>query len=254
MVLGADRKLAANDEVLASLFFATIAVDPTTNLYKLFIDSKTRKIDIGAKQIFNNVSDVGGNPIYIAFTDVAPANLTDEKLTIARGLIIDEIKRIVEGGLDRATQVLSEHIDQLHTVAGAPLEYETLTGDESRKLNAGEDMDRPPPGDKIQSVPESGQSDPKPPPTTRPFCRPAPPGGADRPNDCHPDRPGFRRSGEAHSCDREAAAACGPARRLRREFVDEWRARSDPQRNTRAQDSRTALRPGGERTQHTRQS
>ncbi|HEX7419439.1 MAG TPA: hypothetical protein VF505_06110, partial [Thermoanaerobaculia bacterium] len=91
---GADRKLDANDEVLASLFFDNIAGDPTTNLYKLFIDSKTRKIDIGAKQIFNNVSDVGGNPIYIAFTDVAPANLTDDKLTVARGLIVDEIKRI----------------------------------------------------------------------------------------------------------------------------------------------------------------
>jgi len=77
----AERKLDANDEVLAGLFFDNIASDPTSNLYKLFIDSKSRKMDIGAKQIFNSVGDVGGNPIYIVFTDVSPANFTDEKLT-----------------------------------------------------------------------------------------------------------------------------------------------------------------------------
>lgn len=90
----ADRRLDANDEVLANLLFDNIAGDPTTNLYKLFIDSKTRKMDIGAKQIFNSVGEVGGNPIYIAFTDVAPANFSDEKLSAVRALIVDEIKRI----------------------------------------------------------------------------------------------------------------------------------------------------------------
>ncbi|HEV8657008.1 MAG TPA: hypothetical protein VGS96_00130, partial [Thermoanaerobaculia bacterium] len=91
---GADRKLDANEEVLANLFFDNIAGDPTTNLYKLFIDSKTRKMDIGAKQIFNNVGEVGGNPIYIVLTDVAPSNFNDEKVVAIRTVITDEIKRI----------------------------------------------------------------------------------------------------------------------------------------------------------------
>ncbi len=90
----AERDLDANDEVLAGLFFDNVAGDPTTNLYKLFIDSKTRRMDIGAKQIFNKVSDVGGDPIYIVLADVAPANFTDEKLAAVRGIIVDEIKRI----------------------------------------------------------------------------------------------------------------------------------------------------------------
>jgi Zn-dependent M16 (insulinase) family peptidase len=99
---GADRKLDANEEVLVNLFFDNIAGDPTTNLYKLFIDSKTRKMDIGAKQIFNNVSDVGGNAIYVALTDVAPSNFNDEKLAAIRTLITDEIKRIASWPDDSA--------------------------------------------------------------------------------------------------------------------------------------------------------
>ncbi|MEG3164850.1 ATP-dependent zinc metalloprotease FtsH [Sphingomonas sp. PB2P19] len=89
-------------------------------------------------------------------------------------LIDDEIKRIVEGGLDRAKHVLSEHIDQLHTVAGALLEYETLTGDEIKKLIAGEDMDRPVPGAKTASVPKAGTSIPKTRRPNGPFGSPTP--------------------------------------------------------------------------------
>ncbi len=89
-------------------------------------------------------------------------------------LIDDEIKRIVEGGLDRAKQVLSEHIDQLHTVAGALLEFETLTGDEIKKLIAGEDMDRPTPGAKTSTVPRAGTSIPKTRRPNGPFGTPTP--------------------------------------------------------------------------------
>src|SRR5207247_1792582 len=37
----ASRDLDAGEVLLADLFFSAIAGDPTTNLYKLFIDSKT---------------------------------------------------------------------------------------------------------------------------------------------------------------------------------------------------------------------
>ncbi len=49
-------------------------------------------------------------------------------------LIDTEIKRLVEGGLNRAREVINGHTEQLHTVANALLEYETLTGDEIRSL------------------------------------------------------------------------------------------------------------------------
>ncbi|HEY3055804.1 MAG TPA: hypothetical protein VGK31_07735 [Thermoanaerobaculia bacterium] len=107
----ADRKLDANEEVLANLFFDNIAGDPTTNLYKLFIDSRTRTMDIGAKQIFNNVGDAGGNPIYIVLTDVAPSNFNDEKLAAIRAVITGEIERIAS--LSDGSKELKEFNDRI---------------------------------------------------------------------------------------------------------------------------------------------
>src|SRR3546814_5497156 len=59
-------------------------------------------------------------------------------------LIDAEIKSIVEGGYVRAKEVLTENIDQLHALAKALLEYETLNGDEIKRVMAGEKIDRGP--------------------------------------------------------------------------------------------------------------
>jgi cell division protease FtsH len=41
-----------------------------------------------------------------------------------------EVRRLVQGGLDEARRILTERIEDLHSVAKALLEYETLSGDE----------------------------------------------------------------------------------------------------------------------------
>ncbi|MGH6997767.1 MAG: ATP-dependent zinc metalloprotease FtsH, partial [Phenylobacterium sp.] len=45
-------------------------------------------------------------------------------------LIDAEVKRLVQGGFDEARRILTEKLDDLHTLAKALLEYETLSGDE----------------------------------------------------------------------------------------------------------------------------
>ena len=92
-------------------------------------------------------------------------------------LIDTEIKRIVEGAHDRAKQVLTDNIDELHALAKALLEYETLTGEEINKAVKGEDIGRGE-GDKNRppSLASGGSSIPK---TRRPkggFGDPAPQG------------------------------------------------------------------------------
>jgi cell division protease FtsH len=57
-------------------------------------------------------------------------------------LIDSEIRQIVTAGYDRAKHVLTENIDQLHALAAALLELETLSGDEIKKVMAGESIDR----------------------------------------------------------------------------------------------------------------
>jgi cell division protease FtsH len=91
-------------------------------------------------------------------------------------LIDDEIKTIVEGGLNRAKELLGKHIDQLHLLAGALLEYETLSGDEIKKLIAGEEIGRVDNGPKGPPVAAGGTSIPRTRRPKGPFGTPAPQG------------------------------------------------------------------------------
>jgi cell division protease FtsH len=52
-------------------------------------------------------------------------------------IVDEEVKRFVEDGYDTAQKVIRENIDDLHTIAKALLEFETLTGDEIRGLMDG---------------------------------------------------------------------------------------------------------------------
>ncbi|MFM8376265.1 MAG: ATP-dependent zinc metalloprotease FtsH, partial [Phenylobacterium sp.] len=45
-------------------------------------------------------------------------------------IIDEEVKRLVQSGYDEAKRILTDRIEDLHTLAKALLEYETLTGDE----------------------------------------------------------------------------------------------------------------------------
>ncbi|NCU11671.1 MAG: ATP-dependent zinc metalloprotease FtsH, partial [Sphingomonadaceae bacterium] len=58
-------------------------------------------------------------------------------------LIDAEIRALVEGGHKRATKILKDNEDQLHLLAKALLEYETLTGDEITELLQNGKIDRP---------------------------------------------------------------------------------------------------------------
>jgi len=91
-------------------------------------------------------------------------------------LIDSEIKRLIDNGHQRATQVLTENIDQLHAVAGALLEYETLTGDEIKRLAAGEPIGRDDGGANAKPLPAAGTSIPKTKRPNGPFGNPAPAG------------------------------------------------------------------------------
>ena len=57
-------------------------------------------------------------------------------------LIDDEIRRLIEEGETTARQVLTAHMDDLHKLAKALLEYETLSGAEVTTLLTGGELDR----------------------------------------------------------------------------------------------------------------
>jgi Zn-dependent M16 (insulinase) family peptidase len=83
-----------NERVLLDNFLTIVAGDANTNLYKKFIDSKTREIDTGAQGIFSYADDAWGTPIWIGLSDVPAANQTPEKAAEIRQKIMDEFARI----------------------------------------------------------------------------------------------------------------------------------------------------------------
>ena len=108
---------------------------------------------------------------FLGYSSSQPTHMSNETAQ----LIDHEIKSIVEGGLTRARTLLTEHLDQLHLLAEALLEYETLSGDEIKKLIAGENIGRVEKGPKTPVV-AVGTSIPKTRRPSGPFGNPSPAG------------------------------------------------------------------------------
>ena len=80
-------------------------------------------------------------------------------------LIDSEIRSLVDNAHERATNILSTETDKLHLLAGALLEFETLTGDEIKDLLDNGKLERPdapkgavlPPQVRGSSIPKAGK-------------------------------------------------------------------------------------------------
>ena len=77
-------------------------------------------------------------------------------------LIDSEIRLLVDGAHERATDILKTNEDKLHLLAQALLEYETLTGDEIKELLDSGKLDRPQnPGGTARPVAAQGSAVPR---------------------------------------------------------------------------------------------
>ena len=97
--------------------------------------------------------------VFLGHSVAQSKNLSDDTAAI----IDSEIKLIVQNAYARATDVLTTHIEELHMVAKALLEYEMLSGDEIKGLLRGEPIirdlsDEPVNTGPRSSVPSTGGS------------------------------------------------------------------------------------------------
>ena len=120
---------SAEDMTLLELFGDTFAGDSTTNLYKLFVDSKTKVMDLGATGVFNNVDRDKGHAVAFILADVAPSNLTQETIAAIRDKVTAELARVAafpDGSAelkefnDRALSRVSETERQLANFVNTP--------------------------------------------------------------------------------------------------------------------------------------
>jgi cell division protease FtsH len=75
---------------------------------------------------------------FLGYSQSRPMRMSNETAQ----LIDAEIKRIVNGGYEQAKKLLKKHLKELHILAEALLEYETLSGDEIKELLKGVKPDR----------------------------------------------------------------------------------------------------------------
>jgi Zn-dependent M16 (insulinase) family peptidase len=94
VVWPADRNFDVSERSLFDLFLETFAGDATTNLYKLFVDSKTRQTDFGAQSVGAGFQEEDGHATTILFGDVPVAKMNDKDLSDARSRILAELERV----------------------------------------------------------------------------------------------------------------------------------------------------------------
>ncbi|MEM6355497.1 MAG: ATP-dependent zinc metalloprotease FtsH [Pseudomonadota bacterium] len=85
-------------------------------------------------------------------------------------MIEEEVKRLIDEGYQTAKRILTEYNDEFENLAQGLLEYETLTGEDIKKVMRGEKLDRsddggtPPPANSERgrsAIPKAGKGRPK---------------------------------------------------------------------------------------------
>ena len=109
--------------------------------------------------------------VFLGHSIARQQNLSDETQT----MVDEEIHRIVDEAFEHARKIISEHIDDLHTIARGLLEYETLSGDEIKDLLKGkppvreftaETATRPGPASAVPAAGRGKKAPPEPEPDT----------------------------------------------------------------------------------------
>jgi len=87
------------------------------------------------------MSDKVGNIDYAEAAEGYSGNTAGFSVSAAtKELIEEEVKAFIQQGYEKAHEIIEEHKEEWERLAQGLLEYETLTGDEIRKIMAGEDI------------------------------------------------------------------------------------------------------------------
>ena len=158
--LEADLSVAMGGRVAEELIFgpnkvttgASSDISQATNMARKMVTEWGYSEKLGTIRYAQDQEEV-----FLGHSVSQSKNMSDE----TAALVDSEVRRIVEGGYSRAKKILTDHMDDLHKLAKALMEYELLSGDEIKDLLAGRPIIRvqdDEPGDTTpkSSVPSSG--------------------------------------------------------------------------------------------------
>ena len=112
---------------------ASSDIQMATNLARRMVTQWGMSDKLGPLQYTANEEEV-----FLGHSVARQQNVSEETARV----IDTEIRNFVEGAHSRAKTILTDHLDDLHTIAQALLEYETLTGDDIQALLRGETIER----------------------------------------------------------------------------------------------------------------
>lgn len=98
-------ELTNREIFLLELLIENLSSGETADLYRTFIDSKTRALDVGATSIFGWVSEDMGNPVYIGLSNVKREMMDVDMIDSIRAIIMHRIQEIASW---------SDHSDELN--------------------------------------------------------------------------------------------------------------------------------------------
>ena len=158
--LEADLSVAMGGRVAEELIFgeekvttgASSDIQQATNIARKMVTEWGYSDKLGTIRYAQDQEEV-----FLGHSVTQSKNMSDETAS----LVDSEVRRIVDEAYARAKKIISDHMDDLHTLAKALLEYELLSGDEIKALLRGEAIirdsgdDDKPSGAPRSSVPSS---------------------------------------------------------------------------------------------------
>lgn len=86
--------LDVTDSILLDLLVKNLAGGETADLYRMFVDSETRVMDVGASEVFGWTTENPGHPFYIGLQNVRPDVMTEDRIAAVRTLLLAELERV----------------------------------------------------------------------------------------------------------------------------------------------------------------
>ncbi len=103
--------LANFDRFMLETFLDGFAGGPGTELYDLFINSETRKVELGASAVWSYVPEEPGSPVFFGLDGLDNRNIEGRSLRRARGLIVEELHKLYE--LESGSEELDDFNDRV---------------------------------------------------------------------------------------------------------------------------------------------
>ena len=90
----ATRRLGIVDRTALELFMGAFAGGEGSTMYKAIVDTKTRKLDVGATAVWASVIDDPGQPVYLGVESVSSSKADEANLRAIRDLVQAELSKI----------------------------------------------------------------------------------------------------------------------------------------------------------------